>query len=766
VSWRTDGTAIVFDAGEESWSARLDGDGGGWALLDGSGESLVRLASGESYPTAPLAVRIGGTWSALGAPADARFEDGTLTLSWSEPRAEVAIDADSALGLRLRLSTPAADAVTVAFAALPDEHFYGLGERFNKLDQRGELVELWVKNGASGGNTYKPIPFVASSRGYGLAADTSRRVFVSLDHPTTPDVSTLTVEGSELAVWLIPGPAQADIVRRYTAWIGRPPVPPAWFFRPWKSRDWRVEDQQTVLEDISRQREYGIPCGVKLIDATWETEGHSFEFTAEKYPDVPAMIAALQEAGMELVLWISPSMTAGSEVYDEAARRGFLITDASGKPYLHRLGNEPGWEGTTVDFTNPAAVAWWQAGVRRLMELGVRGLKTDFGEQVPEDAIFANGKSGAEMHNLLPVLYNAATWEVVKAYDGALLARSAWAGSQRYPGIWAGDQSADFSPWAGLPSAIVAGLSAGWSGFPYWGSDVGGYFNPPDDEVFSRWAQFGAVSPVMEAHGLGSREAWDFLPQTLEIYRHYAILHDQLLPYSLAAATEARETGLPIMRAMPLLYPEHDEAHQDWAQYQFLYGPALLAAPVYSWGKQRQIWFPPGEWLDVDCGDRFSGPLVTRVPAPIEKLPLYARSGAALPLSLDPDSDALTLRLSLGENPASSSLRLLDGTTITFTPEGTAQGTLQVAGPPRRYRIELPFRDDFTARAIPDPSVRPAIPTTQSPEVPPRPAHWAGYPRSGWRSGGEGSRWEGPGGEGTHGFAFSGPATIELGWNK
>jgi alpha-D-xyloside xylohydrolase len=418
-------------------------------------------------------------------------------------------------------------------------------------------------------------------------------------------------------------------------------------------------------------------------------------------------------------------MTAGSAEYDEAARRGYLITNEAGEPYLHRLGNEPGWEGTTIDFSNPEAVAWWQAGIRSLLELGVRGFKTDFGEQVPEDAHFANGKTGAEMHNLLPVLYNAATWEVVREYDGALLARSAWAGSQRFPGIWAGDQSADFSPWAGLPTAIVAGQSAGWSGFPYWGSDVGGYFNPPDDEVFARWAQFGAVSPVMEAHGLGKREAWDFSPETLAIYRHYARLHDQLVPYSLAAAREASETGLPIMRAIPLLFPEHVEAHQDWVQYQFLYGPALLAAPVYSWGKQRQVWFPPGEWIDIDTGESFNGTCVTRVPAPIEKLPLFARSGAVIPLALDPRSDDLALLLVIGDDPRQTSLQLMDGTALTFTPLAAGEGHLQVTGPPRRYRLQIPFMRSAAARL-------------EETELPLQ----------------------------EDGAAFAGPATIALGWTR
>ncbi|MGH2617543.1 MAG: TIM-barrel domain-containing protein, partial [Thermomicrobiales bacterium] len=469
-SWRIDGGRAIYAPPDQGWSARFDRESLHGILHDAERGMVAALASGEHYPTAALAVRDAGEWHALGQPDHTTLEDDRLVAVWRQPAAEVAISGDPEMGLRLALRAPAADAVALALAVGWDEHFYALGERFDKLDQRGEIVELWVKNGASGGNTYKPVPFVASSAGYGVAIDTSRRVFAALAHPTTPEVATFTVEGEELVVWLIPGPTPVDVVRRYTGWVGRPPIPPAWFFRPWKSRDWRVENQQTVLEDVAKQRAHDIPCGVKLIDATWETAGHSFTFDPEKYPDVPGMMRDLRAAGVELVLWLSPSMTAGSPEYDECARRGFLITDESGQPYLHRLGNEPGWEGTTIDFSNPEAVAWWQEQIRQLFALGVRGLKTDFGEQVPEDARFANGKTGAEMHNLLPVLYNQASWQVAKEYDGVLLARSAWAGSQPYPGIWAGDQSADFSPWGGLPTVIVAGQSAGWSGFPYWGS--------------------------------------------------------------------------------------------------------------------------------------------------------------------------------------------------------------------------------------------------------------------------------------------------------
>jgi len=667
--------------------------GNTWAVSGNDGTEVLR---GATYPISPLgafAVRIGGVWYAQHAPERVEENAGKTRWEWMHPSAEVVFATHESAALRMTMSCADADAVAIAWRADRGEHFYGLGERFDSLDQRGKLIELWVKNGASGLHTYKPIPWIASSKPYGIAIDTTRRVFVSLAHATTPDVASVVVEGSSADVLLFTGDDPAAVLERYTAWVGRPPAPPAWFFRHWKSRDWRIEHQITALDDLDKHVEHGLPLGAKLIDARWEEEDHNFRFDTNRYPDAEGMIRILQDAGTELVLWISPNMTAGSAVYDECARAGFLITNDVGEPYLHRLGNQPGWEGTCFDFSNPAAVDWWQGKVRGLMEMGVRGLKTDFGEQVPEDAHFHNGKTGAEMHNLLPVLYNQATWEVVNDYGGVLLARSAWAGSQQFPGIWAGDQSPDFSPWAGLPTAIVAGQSAGWSGFPYWGSDVGGYFNAPDDEVFTRWAQFSAVCPLMEPHGLGKREAWEFESQTLEIYRKMAHLHDALVPYSLMAAEEARATGLPLMRAMALLYSEHPDAHLDWVQYQYCYGPDLLAAPVYSWGESRLIWFPPGEWIDFETGEIIAGPCQRRVPAPIEKLPLYVRAGSAIALA-NTAHDAYEIWIFPGMSPAKRELRLADGTEVHLDLRDSG-GEIHIADATRPVAIVFPHSPEF-----------------------------------------------------------------------
>lgn len=672
---------MVSSINDSATGLRPDPSAGSWALAGPNGPCL---ASATDAPFGAFAIRRHGEWQVLGVPDTSNLNE----WRWHDSGAMVRFFTDESGAQRITLSAPGAEATALAWQVGEDEHFYGLGERFDALDQRGKLVDLWVTNGAAGGETYKPVPWVLSTQGYGMAVETSFRTYASLAQGIFPGIGAVIVENDELSVALFVGETPADVLGDYTAWIGRPPVPPAWFFRPWKSRDWRAETQETVLDDLRQHANHDLPLGVKLIDAMWETEDHTFDFTPERYDDVPAMMDELRAAGVELVLWVSPNITTGSETWEYCRREGFLIGHPEGDAYVHRLGNAPGWEGSAIDFTNPGAVAWWQGNVRKAMELGVAGLKTDFGEQVPVDAVFHDGRTGAELHNLLPVLYNQATWEVVREYDGALLARSAWAGSQRYPGIWSGDQSADFSPWAGLPSAIVAGLSAGMSGFPYWGSDVGGYFNPPDEEVFIRWAQFGAVSPVMEVHGLGVREPWLFGQRALDAYREAARLHDSLVPYAIAASREATATGLPLMRAMPLVYPEQPAAHQDWVQFQYLYGPDLLAAPVYSWGTTRPLWFPPGEWVDLATGERFTGPADARVEAPLEKLPLYARAGSVIPFA---EPGALVLRLYPGNQASESQIRLDDGPVVRFVVDASGEARLEIGATERELRIDVPF---------------------------------------------------------------------------
>lgn len=637
-------------------------------------------------------------------------------------------------------------------AAAPAEHFLGLGERFDSLDQRGKQIDLWVTNGAQRDLSYIPIPFYLSSAGYGFHLDTDVRALIRLATPDDPAIVAIRNAAPRLRFTVIPGPTPAAILRRYTALAGRPALPPAWVFGPWKSRNWQAEDQTTVAEDVDKQRQLDLPATVKLIDARWEATYHTFAFDRCKYPDPKAMIGHLRRQGYRLVLWVSPWLIDDGDPagpYRFCAEHGFLIKDGWGQAYLHRLGNSPTFFGSCFDFTHPAAVAWWQAQIRRLVAMGVSGFKTDFGEQVPEDAVFWDGRTGAELHNSFPRLYNRLTYEAMAAAlaerdgpegsdaPGVLLARSGWHGSQGLSAIWAGDQTADFAPASGLPSAIIAGQSAALSGFPFWGSDIGGYFGVPTEEAFIRWAQFGAFSPIMQIHGAGPREPWLLSAEGLEIYRRFAKVHIELFPYLYTCAHEAASTGLPILRALALEFPADPGIWSAICEHEYCFGRELLVAPVYdAFDGYRLLYLPRGQWRDFWTGEAVEGGRVVRHPAALPQLPVFARAGAILP-RLDPTPHTLppptpdlrldiypgadgrfilfdgtafewhdrtcTLRLAASPVPRSLAARLLGGAEALATAQAAGGRPLAIApgslaGEPAYTRITLPAHTQVILR--------------------------------------------------------------------
>ncbi|HSM25277.1 MAG TPA: TIM-barrel domain-containing protein, partial [Anaerolineaceae bacterium] len=333
--------------------------------------------------------------------------------------------------------------VEFVFSAEPNEHFVGFGERFDSIDQRGKELELWVEDGATMGVSYFPVPFFMSSNGYGLLIDTTSKCIVRMATEDDPDHITIRVADPHVSLKIIPGHSFREILTTYTEFAGRPDLPPAWVFGPWKSRDWQTADQEGIVEDIQQQISLGLPATVKLVDARWEVAYHSFRFDPHKFPDPRAMIEEIHANGNKLLLWITPWMAVNNEndpndYYDECAQKGYFLKKPNGEIYLSQMGLNPMLVGSCIDFTNPDAVSWYQAQLRYLMDLGVDGFQTDFGEQVPEDAVFFDGSTGKEMHNFYPVLYNEITYQTIKEQKPpVMLIRSGWHGSQKHSVIWA-----------------------------------------------------------------------------------------------------------------------------------------------------------------------------------------------------------------------------------------------------------------------------------------------------------------------------------------
>jgi alpha-D-xyloside xylohydrolase len=323
----------------------------------------------------------------------------------------------------------------------------------------------------------------------------------------------------------------------------------------------------------------------------------------------------------------------GTRAHAFAEAQGFTIRDASGRPLTRRPGANPNVVAALIDFSNPAARAWWSTRLASLIERGVAGFKADFGEQLPERAVLHSGETGGAAHNRFVRYYLEATAAAFGDKPPAIISRSGNAKVRTQ--IWSGDQTSDFCPKSGLPAAIRAAQSASLSGFSFVGSDVGGYFGTPTTQVFVRWSQFACFTPMMQLHGLGCREPWQMEVEAFALFRRYASLHLELLPYFTHHGRIAAQGGAPLIRMMPLAFPDVDwSAINDWDQ-QFMLGDALLVAPVAFYANTRAVYLPEGVWYDVMAGAWTDGGRWVVRETPLADIPVFIREGSHLYLRRD-----------------------------------------------------------------------------------------------------------------------------------
>jgi alpha-D-xyloside xylohydrolase len=601
---------------------------------------------------------------------------------------------------------------------------YGFGERFDALDQSHRILVNASQDvpGAKGTSTYVPIPFFMDLRGYGVWVDTYAEAAFDLG-ATTLDQFAVRLRDTKLRVVVLEGPQFPLVLERFTGIVGRAKLPPYWAFAPWKSRNWHP-DMAAVYEDIERYRRLGLPASVLVLDSPWATNYNTFEINRLQFTDPAAMVRRIHDLGFKLCLWLTafinettwtPSepelvgkipLTAASN-FEPARRAGYLLTTDSGDVYLASW-----WKGRggLIDFTNPAATAWWQDQVRKAIRLGADAFKADGGEgSFIDDARFASGEDAAVMRTRYSVLYDRALEALIDRDlhgDGVLFMRSGSVGNHNLPFIWAGDNEANFGAENGLPSVVLAGLNAGLSGIPLWTSDLGGYEKasrrPGDDVLFVRWTEFSAFSPIMEVHSDINLGPWDYGPRALDLFRSYSRLHMSLFPYRYAAAQEAARTGLPLMRALVLFHPLDPEARRATDEYE--YGPDLLVAPVLTPGTQRAVHLPQGAWVDYWSGARITGPLDTVVDAPLDRIPLFVKAGAILP-RIPEDVMTLVPWTGAGAPPVPTlddrrvyeiypgpprELRDFEGRRLAVSAEG-GRTTLRLSGPPARVTIVWRF---------------------------------------------------------------------------
>jgi alpha-D-xyloside xylohydrolase len=519
------------------------------------------------------------------------------------------------------------------FTAAADEHFVGFGEKFTGFDKRGQRVLMWNYDafGSESDRAYKNVPFYLSSRGYGVLVDSGMATEFDVCQSTHTCVQIL-VPDDLIDYYVIAGPTPADVLDRFDGLTGRPLLPPKWAFGTWISSGFYPDSQTAVIERARTVRERGIPCDVMHLDCYWQIAGHwsDLQWDTDKFPDPAAMFAELSTLGFRTSLWINSYVSHLSPVFGELERRGYFLRRPDGSTYVADV-----WHGSQppcgiVDFTNPEATAWYQDTLRSLLRQGASVFKTDFAEGVPADAVAHNGMTGAELHNVYSLLFNdavAATTREVAGH-GMVWARSSYLGGQRHSAQWGGDTNCSYPA---MGSTLRGGLSHGLAGVPFWSHDAGGFSGTPTPDLYVRWAQFGALSPLVRFHGTTSRLPWDFPIEAERAVVEAVRLRYRLMPYLYSAAVHSAETGTPLMRALLVDSPEDPAA---WlADLEYRLGPDLLVAPMTDPDGTRTVYFPEGDWVDWWTGEVRPGRRHAPVTQPLTRVPLFVRRGAVIPVA-------------------------------------------------------------------------------------------------------------------------------------
>ena len=507
----------------------------------------------------------------------------------------------------------------------PQERIYGCGESFTSLNKVGQKVQLFVTDpqGPESEGQYKPVPFYFSNRGYGIFMHTSAPV--TADFGKTYIGSQNLYMADEVMDFFIFFGTPKEILGEYTSITGRSPMLPLWTFGTWMSRI-SYFSQKEGLEIADQLRKHRIPADVIHFDTGWFGVDWQcdYQFAADRFPDPEGMLKKLRRMGFHTCLWQLPYFTPKNKFFDELVEKGMAVKNGDGTlPY----------EDAVLDLSNPATVDWYQQKIGALIRQGVSAIKCDFGEAAPLTGLYHSGRTGLYEHNLYPLRYNKALWEAVEKYsvtdngkgEGVIWARSAWAGSQRYPLHWGGDAATTNT---GMAGTLRGGLSLGLSGFTFWSHDMGGFVTTSPENLYRRWLPFGFLSSHTRAHGAPPTEPWLISEDFTDAFRKCAEMRYRLMPYIYEQAKMSCEQGLPMMRALFVEYP--DDAGAWLVEDEYLFGSEMLVAPMLEDGAGRTCYLPRGKWIDYQTGRTYEGGYRYIETADIPCI-ILVRGGAVIP---------------------------------------------------------------------------------------------------------------------------------------
>ena len=514
------------------------------------------------------------------------------------------------------------------------EGFYGLGQhQAGVWNYRGETVDL------SQENTNIAVPLLISTNGYGIFWNNAARSRVNNRFIHKLYLSAEVAD--QMDYYFIAGPEPDQIIGRYRQLTGEVPLFGRWAYGFWQCKN-KYQSQAELEGVAARYRAEHIPVDNIVQDWFWWVTMGEMKWNPH-YPDPQGMIDTLHNEHFHLMVSIWPYFRPGSTVYDDFDKKGWFVakTQTAG---FHPLGQ------ALYDATNPEArKQYWANAKAALFDIGVDAwwLDTDEPEtEGREDNILIGNNlhagPGVRYANVFPVFHAGGVSDGQRAASDKkrvfILSRSAYAGSQRY-GVtaWSGDVLCD---WITFARQIPAGLNYAISGMPYWTTDIGGFISggdlndPKFRELFVRWFQFGAFSPIFRVHGTRTpdeNELWSYGPDAQKILVDYDTLRYRLMPYIYSQAWQVTSNHGTLMRPLVMDWRNDVQAQNTGDEYMF--GPAILVSPVYTEGAtSRTVYLPKATWYDFWTGQKQEGGTRIQADAPLSKLPLFVRAGSIIPM--------------------------------------------------------------------------------------------------------------------------------------
>ncbi len=532
-------------------------------------------------------------------------------------------------------------ALTATFEGVDGEHIYGMGQYQEEyLDWKGCTLELAHRNSQAS------VPFIMSSRGYGFLWHNPAIGWASFGRNRTSWHADAT---KQLDYWVTCGDQPRDISLNYARATGFVPMMPEYGLGFWQCR-LRYWNQEQLLEVAREYKRRNLPIDVIVCDFFhWPRMG-DFRFDEEFFPDPAAMVKELKGMGIELMVSVWPQVALTSENYGEMLQQGLLVR----AEYGEQIGMRFVEDSMFFDATNPRARNYvWQKIRKNYYDHGIRVFWLD--EAEPEWGTYDFKQyryhigSSLQVGNIYPQYYSRMFYEGMQAEgqeNPVNLVCCAWAGSQRYGAlVWSGDIMCS---WDDFRKQVCAGLSMGMAGIPWWTTDIGGFHGgvTRDEgfrELLVRWFQWGCYCPVMRLHGDrqpgqavtrkdgtpalfsgNDNEVWSFGDHNYPILVKYMHRREELRSYVRGLMREAHEAGTPLLRAMFYEFPE--DGNCTALQDQYMFGDQYLVAPVMAPGaRSRSVYFPAGQWRNVDTGEVVSGGQRLTVPAPLEVIPVYEK---------------------------------------------------------------------------------------------------------------------------------------------